>query len=84
MNNNLDKAVAGVEKADSIMYAIENTYLESMVETGTVEKTNRAINMFYVLWDAINSIKESLEKLEGDERVIDVVRCIENHRSKTE
>jgi len=76
MNKNLNEAISGIEKADALMYAMENTYLDFNFDREELEKANRAVNAFYALWDILKGVAESLEKLEGDSKVVDVIHAI--------
>lgn len=82
MNKNLSNARLGIEKVEGIMYAIESTYLTIDVVPEQLDKADKAVNTFYALWDCIRNVKDDLEKLSGDERVVDVIRAVNEERRK--
>ena len=76
MNMNLMNAIDGIQKADAMMYAIETSFLDVMVGPEEQERLNRGTSAFYVLWDIINGIDDDLQKLQGDELVVDAVYAV--------
>lgn len=76
MNMNLANAIDGVQKADAMMYAIETSYLDVEVGPEERERVERGTSAFYVLWDIIKGIDDSLQKLQGDELVVDAVYAV--------
>ena len=76
MNKNICKAMQDIEKVDAIMFAIENTYLDIEVVPVEAAKADRAVNAFYALWDAVNQVKEDIERISGDETVIDTIYAV--------
>lgn len=73
MNRNLMSAVGAVRKADALLYAFEKTYLDNVGSDCDGELANRATYAFYAIWDAVREASENLDRLEGDERVVDVI-----------
>lgn len=85
MNKNLNEAIVDIAKADALMYAIENTYLDSIdVEPEDLQLYNRGVSAFYALWDIIHKTAEDLNKLSGDCTVIDAIRSVNDCREKSE
>lgn len=80
VNKNLSKAIDAVERADALLYAIENCYLNFEVPLREMERANRGVHMIYALWDAVKSAKESLRKLEEDRHVVDVIYAASDAR----
>jgi len=79
MNKHLDDAILGVGKLDAIMYAME-TDLQVPDEFVDREVFKRFANLFYVLWDELNMVSESLDKLAEDSVVVDVIRAAKESR----
>lgn len=73
MNRNLMGAASAVRKADALLYAFEKTYLDHVGSDCDWEMSNRAAYAFYAIWDAVREASENLDRLEGDERVVDVI-----------
>jgi len=80
MNKNLNDAIDSVRKADALMFVIESTYLDFDIEPEYAEKAGRGVYTFYALWDAIKAAEESLERLEGDRKVVDVIYAVNRVR----
>ncbi len=80
MNRNLNEAIAAAERADALMFAIESCYLDFDILPEEMERANRGVHTFYALWDAIHAVREELEKLEGDRRVVDVIYAVNRAR----
>ena len=80
MNKNLNEAIAAVERADALMFAIESCYLDFDILPEEMERANRGVHTFYALWDAVRSARAELEKLEGDRRVVDVIYAVNRAR----
>lgn len=76
MNKNLNDAIAAVERADALMFAIESCFLDFDILPEEMERANRGVHTFYALWDAVRSARAELEKLEGDRRVVDVIYTV--------
>ena len=57
----------------SILYSVENSYLDIEVEPQERERADMAVAMFYVLKDAVDRLSVDLAKLEGDCRVVDAI-----------
>ena len=60
-------------QADALLYAFEKTYLDHVGSDCDGEMSNRATYAFYAIWDAVREASENLDRLEGDERVVDVI-----------
>ena len=80
MNKNLNDAIAAVERADALMFAIESCFLDFDILPEEMERANRGVHTFYALWDAVRSARAELEKLEGDRRVVDVIYAVNRVR----
>nr|DAU07488.1 MAG TPA: hypothetical protein [Caudoviricetes sp.] len=76
MNRNLNEAILDIAKADALMYAIENTYLDADDDHDDKEFRNRKTGAFYAVWDAIHKVEEDLDKLSGDCTVVDAIRAV--------
>lgn len=63
------------EKVESLMRAIENTYLDLPVEPDGEELLNDGVFAFYALWDAIRKVGEDLSRMSGDARIVDVIEA---------
>jgi len=73
MNKKLNDAIVAAERAEALMYAIEKCYLDLEVSPAEAEIANRGAHTFYLLLDVIRDLLVTLEKLEGDRRVVDVI-----------
>ena len=80
MNKNLNDAIAAVERADALMFAIESCFLDFDILPEEMERATRGAHTFYALWDAVRSARAELEKLEGDRRVVDVIYAVNRVR----
>lgn len=80
MNRNLNDAIAAIERADALMFAIENCYLDFDILPEEMERANRGAHTFYALWDAIKAVRADLDKLDGDRRVVDVINAVTGAR----
>ena len=80
MNSNLREAIENAGKADALMYAIEQSYLDFDIITEECELADRAVFAFYALWDSIKAVRDCLSRLEGDQRVVDVIYAVEKVR----
>lgn len=80
MNKNLNEAIAAVERADALMFAIESCYLDFDILPEEMERANRGVHTFYALWDAVRFARAELEKLEGDRKVVDVIYAVNRAR----
>lgn len=84
MNKNLNDAIFEIEKAESIMYAIEKCYLDLDVVEEERELQNRGCAAFYAAWDCIRRTKEDLDKLSGDCLVVDAILAVSEAHDKKE
>lgn len=75
MNRNVERAQLDIEKVDAIMKAIENTYLDLEVVPDEAEKYDSAVTAFYALWDLVGQVREDINRLTKDLRIIDVVEA---------
>lgn len=75
MNKNVERAQLDIEKVDAVMKAIENTYLDLEVVPDEAEKYDNAVTAFYVLWDLLGQVREDINRLTKDLRIIDVVEA---------
>lgn len=76
MNRNINKALFDIEKVNAIMYAIESAYLTIEVVPEELEKADKAVYSFYALWDCIRAVQEDLERIQGDESVVDAIYAV--------
>ena len=75
MNRNVERAQLDIEKVDAVMKAIENTYLDLEVVPDEAEKYDSAVTAFYALWDLVGQVREDINRLTKDLRIIDVVEA---------
>ncbi len=75
MNKNVERAQLDIEKVDAVMKAIENTYLDLEVVPDEAEKYDNAVTAFYALWDLLGQVREDINRLTKDLRIIDVVEA---------
>ena len=76
MNRNLNEAILDIAKADALMYAIENTYLDADDDQNDKEFRNRKAGAFYAVWDSIHKVEEDLDNLSGYCTVVDAIRAV--------
>lgn len=77
MNRKLNEAILDIAKADALMFAIENTYLDAIeVDPEDRELHDRGVSAFYAVWDMIHKAAKDLDKLSGDCEVVDVIRAV--------
>lgn len=76
MNRNLEKAVFDIEKVDALMYAIESSFLDIEVMPEEREKADKAAFAFYTLWDSIRTVAGDIDRLAGDESVVDAIYAV--------
>lgn len=80
MNMNLSEALSDVAKIDALMYAIERSFFDIGVDPEDLAKADRGMNVFYAMWDVVGSLSNNLEKLAGDERVVDALNAAKESR----
>jgi hypothetical protein len=80
MNKNLNEAIVDIGKVDSMLYAIEKTYLEVGCESAGKEMETRRVYAFYALWDAVRKVADDLERLAEDRSVVDVIQAVDEVR----
>ena len=73
MNKNLENAINNAAKIDAIMYAMDHTFSDLIVKPEYIDEANRAQNAFYTAWDLVTQLQDDLEKLRGDEQVVNVI-----------
>lgn len=76
MNRNLEKARFDIEKVDAIMSAMESAYLTIEVVPEERGRADQATNAFYALWDAIRLVADDIDRLCGDESVVDAIYAV--------
>ena len=76
MNKNLEKAMLDIEKVDAIMYAIEAAYLDIEFVPEERERAERAMNTFYALRDEVRRVADDIDRLCGDETVVDAIYAV--------
>ena len=74
------EAVFEINKADSLLYAFERTYLGLEVEPECRELADKATYTFYAIWDAIHHTQELLQKMEEEGQVIDAIDAARSSR----
>ena len=75
MNKNVERAQLDIEKVEAVMKAIDNTYLDLNVVPDEAEKYDNAVTAFYALWDFLGQVREDINRLTKDLRIIDVVEA---------
>ncbi len=76
MNRHLESAIAETAKADALLFAIDETFME--------DAESRQQYLFSALWDTVKRLSEELERLAEDRRVVDVIYAVNDARRKTE
>lgn len=84
MNQNLKAAISNVGKADALMYAVESCYLRLDCIPEDDEMAKRGVHAFYAVWDTIRALKENLEELSGDCRILDVLTAARDLHRETQ
>ena len=83
MNRILEQAIFETGKADAIMFAIENSYLEFDIVPEEKERYNRSVFSFYAVWDIIKSVQKQLDELSADQKIVDAITAVseaKNHQ----
>lgn len=83
MNKNLNEAMLDIAKVDALMFAIEAAFLDVEVEPEQLERADHAINAFYALWDEVHKVAEDIERLAGDEAVVDAIYAVNDVRRRS-
>lgn len=76
MNKNLNEALFDIGKVDALMYAFEHTYLDIETVPEEYERADAGVNAFYAIWDAVKKLKEDIERLVGDDQVVDAIYAV--------
>ena len=76
MNKNIERAVSDINKVEALMFAIENSCLDLEVIPQSKTKYEQGVGVFYALWDAIRKVETDLERLSGDEMVVDAIYAV--------
>lgn len=76
MNRNLQEAIFNLGKVQTLMESIERLYLDLEVVPEDEDKADRGVFAFYALWDEIKNLETSLDRLSGDESVLDAIYAI--------
>ena len=76
MNKNIERAALDISKVDSLMYIIENSCLDLEVMPDSRKRYEYGVGAFYALWDAIRKVSDDIEKLSGDEMVVDAIYAV--------
>jgi len=77
MGKNFEKAMFSMNKVESLMVAIENTYLDITPSKEDYEKACRAGFAFYALWDAIHELESDLDRM-NEEHIAAQVKSTES------
>lgn len=59
----LTSVITKLDQIDSLMFAIEGTYLDACVGSG--EESARFCNLLYLLWEQIDQVREKLLTIRG-------------------
>lgn len=73
-------AVFEINKADSLLYAFEKTYLGLEVVPECRELADMGAYTFYAIWDAIHHAQNLLQKMEEEGQVIDAIDAARSSR----
>lgn len=76
MNRNLQEAIFNLGKVQTLMESIEQLYLDLEVVPEDEDKADKGVFAFYALWDEIKNLETSLDRLSGDESVLDAIYAI--------
>lgn len=72
MNIHFDRAVDAICRADAILYAIDETFME--------DADSKLQRLLYAVRDAVKTADAELELLAGDRRVIDAIYAVNDVR----
>lgn len=75
MKNIYSNAAFEINKAESLLYAFEHTYLNLEVDPGCRELADKGAYTFYAIWDAIHRAQELLQQMEQEGLVIDAIEA---------
>ena len=76
MNAKMEKAATDIKKMDSLMYAIESSYLDEDVKGFDFKRYDRFVSSFYLLWDCINQVRDDIDEIIGDETVVNAIYAV--------
>ena len=74
MNVHYDGAVEQIEKANALMFAIDEVFME--------DADSRLQRLFLAAWDAIKTADAELELLAGDRLVVDAIYAVNDVRRR--
>lgn len=80
MNKNLGNAITNLEKAEAIMYSIDNGFDGIEFDKASLHKVDKAQNAFYAALDYVRAAQSDLEKLCLDEKVVNVILASKSSR----
>ena len=80
MNKNLENAIFDMEKVNGLMHVIESSLTTLEVAPEVFDQYTSSTYAFYALWDSIEKVREDLDKLRGDAKVVDVIRAAKESR----
>ncbi len=80
MNSTLTKAAERAAQAEALMNAIEKVAAGIEIGPQYIGQADRAENLFYLAEDLVCRIKADIEKLQTDERIVDVFRAAHDYR----
>lgn len=76
MNRNLADAAMKATQMKALLGAIEDSMAKVEVLNETLEEMDAAMNLLYLAEDVMNGLNADIEKLQGDEKVVDVITAL--------
>lgn len=76
MNKNLTNAAMKATQMKALLVAIEDSMAKVEVLNETLDDMDAAMNLLYLAEEVMNGLSMDIEKLQGDEKVVDVISAL--------
>lgn len=76
MNKNLTNAAMKATQMKALLVAIEDSMAKVEVLNETLNDMDAAMNLLYLAEEVMNGLSMDIEKLQGDEKVVDVISAL--------
>lgn len=76
MNKNLTNAAMKATQMKALLVAIEDSMAKVEVLNETLDDMDVAMNLLYLAEEVMNGLSMDIEKLQGDEKVVDVISAL--------
>jgi predicted ATP-dependent serine protease len=76
MNRNLTNAATKSAQMKSLLVAMENSMMKIEVLSDSLSDMDTAMNLLYLAEEVMTELSDDIEKIQGDEKVVDVIRTL--------